>query len=334
MSDIVPANLDLLRQAAELRADGTPWPAVAAKLAVSVGQLRRVADEHARAYGRLTRRANRELHGDTMRRTVAKLGGLLDSPEQGVVMMAAATLVRYDLARMRQELQTRRERDRGGRWARRDELPPAPSVTVTAVKTGRDTAPAKPEMPEPERVVATQVVEKSAHRDSVTVGCDSDRGNPVSCLGSVPPTRPPSAGDLPRSLNERGRAVGSTPLIYTTGGGAEKQARLLDLPPCGGGGERSEPVGGTCTPLPTLSLLGVTTATVAPDPQPAPVPPAQPVARKGKTDMIDAIRRRRWLPSRLRQADEVDRPPTIGVTGRDPRPTPPAAGVMTSFLGT
>lgn len=170
MSAIIPANLDLLRQAAELRADGTPWKAVAATLEISLGQLRRLADEHSRVYTRLSRRANRELMSDVLRRTVAKLSGLLESSDQSVVMMAAATIVRLDLAKTRARAQrgTRRRKR-----VRRDELPPAPSVIVSAQKTRCDTLPPGPEMPEGQRVAANPPSVQSARCDSVTAGRDS-----------------------------------------------------------------------------------------------------------------------------------------------------------------
>jgi hypothetical protein len=96
-----PEPLALLGRAAELRAGGTPWDDVAAKLAVAVDDLRRLAAEHARGYARLVRRAQREFVRETMHATVARLRDLLKSQQEGVAMMAAATLVRYDLAKMR-----------------------------------------------------------------------------------------------------------------------------------------------------------------------------------------------------------------------------------------
>jgi len=145
MSALLPERLGLLGRAAELRAAGTPWPDVATKLATGPDDLRRLATEHARAFGRLARRAKREFRREVMAAAVARLRELLKSQQEGVALAAAATLVRYELAQMRDRRQSRADRKarhKGRRrGSRRDELPTRPGLTLTphAVKTVSET---------------------------------------------------------------------------------------------------------------------------------------------------------------------------------------------------
>jgi hypothetical protein len=176
MSGLLPERLALLGRAAELRANGTPWPDVAAQLATGTDELRRLACEHARAYDRLARRSRREFLGETMSATVARLRDLLKSQQEGVAMMAAVTLVRYDLAKMRDRRQARNERKPRHKKRRRNELPPPPGVTVTAetveaaepVENARcDSPSAAPQVLMPERLPAAPVAAEKTGCDSV-----------------------------------------------------------------------------------------------------------------------------------------------------------------------
>ena len=73
----------------------------AAQLAVDAQELRKLASEHARDYERLTRRARNEVLRESLDAALATLRSKLTSPELRVSMVAATTIVRYDLARMR-----------------------------------------------------------------------------------------------------------------------------------------------------------------------------------------------------------------------------------------
>jgi hypothetical protein len=99
-----------LGRAAELRASGVPWPDAAAQLALGHDELRRLVSEHARDYERLVRRARTEVLRETLDAALAALRGLVTSPEPGVGLKAATTIVRYDLARMRYDLKEAGER--------------------------------------------------------------------------------------------------------------------------------------------------------------------------------------------------------------------------------
>jgi hypothetical protein len=165
MPELLPERLGLLARAAELRAGGTPWTDVATQLATNTDELRRLTCEHAGAFGRLRRRAGREFRREVMAASVARLRDLLRSHQEGVALAAAATLVRYDLALMRDRRQARADRKarhkRRGR-GRRDELPPRPGLTVAA-------EPAEPvEAPEVTKRVEAKSAAESARRNSPT----------------------------------------------------------------------------------------------------------------------------------------------------------------------
>jgi hypothetical protein len=209
MSSLIPESLALLGRAAELRARGTPWDDTATKLAVSVDDLRRLSCEHARAFARLSRRAEREFHDDAMNATVAKLLDLLNHEQVGIVLTAAATLIRYDLARMRHEENT----SRPPKPTRpRDELPPPPSRSVTVENTGCDTAcdtgcdstPVAPQPQLPEQVPAEVSVADTTESDTVTAAPPSQQ---------LPPTNAPapvasiSIDQVPAAPRENTRVV-------------------------------------------------------------------------------------------------------------------------------
>jgi hypothetical protein len=188
MSELLPdlssERLALLSRAAELRASGTSWDEVAAKLATSTDELRRLACEHARAYSRLIRRATREFRDETMGAVVARLRDLLKSQQEGVAMMAAATLVRYDLAKMRHSRPAHDRRNSRLQKRLRDELPPLPGLTVTAkqVETKAeiarcDTPRPVPQAPIPERVPAAPLVVEKTGCDSPAVPAPAVRGS-------------------------------------------------------------------------------------------------------------------------------------------------------------
>ena len=113
MTATSPESLALLGRAAELRASGVPWSDAAAQLSLGHDELRRLVSDHTRDYERLVRRARTEVLRETLDEAVAALRVHLASREERVSMVAATTLVRYDLARTRlgaQEARTRLER--------------------------------------------------------------------------------------------------------------------------------------------------------------------------------------------------------------------------------
>ena len=96
-----PESLALLERAAELRAAGAHSADAAKQLAVGHDELRRLASEHYRDYERLSRRARNDLHRQAVSATIAALINLMQSPEPGVGIRAATTLVRYHTALLR-----------------------------------------------------------------------------------------------------------------------------------------------------------------------------------------------------------------------------------------
>jgi hypothetical protein len=114
MTATSPESLALLDRAAELRASGVPWPDAATRLALGHEELRRLVSEHSRDYERLVRRARTEVLRETLDAALTALRALVTSPEPGVGLKAATTIVRYDLARMRYDL-----KEAGDRLARK-----------------------------------------------------------------------------------------------------------------------------------------------------------------------------------------------------------------------
>jgi len=227
MANLIPEQLALLHHAAELRAGGKPWAAVATELKVPDAELRGLRAANARLYDRLARRAEREFERETVRAALTRLCELMRSSDESVAMLAAGTVIRYELARMRQELaQIQQKRDRlhreliidqtfpraareTARW--RNELPPPPSRPVTAPKPGCDS------------------------------GCDSSTIKPQA------PAQKPLSAELP----------------------AKKTA---------------------CDSAPA--------AAVTPPPAPTPAAPLS-APPKGKTTIVDSIRRKKWLTERM-----------------------------------
>ena len=105
-----PESLALLERAAELRATGTPWPDTAKKLAVGVEALRTLAAEFQPDYDRLARRARDEVFRDTFREALTTLRNLLATEDTRTKFLAATTIVRCEMTRMR--LSTKEAGDR------------------------------------------------------------------------------------------------------------------------------------------------------------------------------------------------------------------------------
>ena len=181
MSSLLPEKLLLLDRAAELRAAGTPWTAVATELKVADNELHTLRAANARAYDRLARQAEREFQRETVRATLTRLRELLKSTDEGVAMLAAGTVIRYELARMRNDLEAARDSFRkrqrqlldeftSPRKRPRDEFPPPPSGPVTAGKTGCDSGcdspPARSEPPKTQRVAAGSMAVNSQRCDN------------------------------------------------------------------------------------------------------------------------------------------------------------------------
>lgn len=140
--------LALLSRAADLRAHGTPWNDTARQLAVEADPLHRLVAEHRRDYDRLARRARTEAARETFDAALAALRGLLKSEDPRVSLLAATTIVRYEMARMRRGERTARERlERDAQRVHRADraLPPLePNVSESAnVPKLQDVAAAK-----------------------------------------------------------------------------------------------------------------------------------------------------------------------------------------------
>jgi hypothetical protein len=216
MSSLVPEQLALLHHAAELRAGGTTWEAVATELKVPDAELRALRAANARLYDRLARRAEQEFERETVRATLARLRELMKSASEGIAMMAAGTVIRYQLARMRDDQRKQRERNRciddGPRW--RNELPPPPSRPVTSsrqdhdrgvtagVTGGCDTPLSRPEPPANQGVTSSAPARKSVLCDNVPT--------PRTPAGTAPQSVPAVGGSNSVST---GPAKGNTMLV-------------------------------------------------------------------------------------------------------------------------
>jgi hypothetical protein len=109
-----PEPLSRLELAAELRAAGTSWPDTANQMALTHDELRRLVAEYHRDYQRLLRRARTEFQRDALATALGKLRELTRSAEPRIGLMAATTIVRYDLAIQRHGTTP------GGDWLRRE----------------------------------------------------------------------------------------------------------------------------------------------------------------------------------------------------------------------
>ena len=218
MSNLQPEKALLLERAAELRAAGSPWTAVATELKVAADDLRTLRQSNTRLFDRLVRRADRESAADTLRATFARLRELLKSTNEKIAMLAAGTIIRFELARMRQSLQARRNALE--RWGERnrDELPPLPSRRLGVEKLGCDRLGSQPKRSEEvpaQQAVATQAPAKSTTWDSMPVtgvtgaklASASPAVNRAECaqkppLLQSPPAAPPGAAKGKSSVTE------------------------------------------------------------------------------------------------------------------------------------
>jgi hypothetical protein len=105
-----PETLALLGTAARLRALGLSWADAAAQVSVGGDELRALVYEHRREYDRLSRQARDEVLRESMDEALTTLRRLLHSEDPDVSRMSALTLVRYTMARMRQDLNAGGER--------------------------------------------------------------------------------------------------------------------------------------------------------------------------------------------------------------------------------
>jgi hypothetical protein len=130
MTNLIPEKLALLGRAAELRAEGSPWAAVSTELKVADEELRTLRVANSREYDRLAIRAEREFERETARACLARLRELLKSQDERIAMTAAGTIIRYELARMRNEIRVEEKTVQRQRKKLRDELPPLPGPRV------------------------------------------------------------------------------------------------------------------------------------------------------------------------------------------------------------
>ena len=179
-----PETLSLLGRAAELRAAGNPWTETATQLAVDLGQLRQLTSTHTRDYERLSRRARNELQRESLDAALAALRQQLKSPDERVKFLAASTIIRYELARMRHGekesraiLERRQARRRRERFGFDPEMLRAPNVQeTTEVPKQQEVIPAKnvaqttPPTPPPTPPAPTSPAPKPAPRPVIAVG--------------------------------------------------------------------------------------------------------------------------------------------------------------------
>jgi hypothetical protein len=160
-------SLALLGRAAELRASGTHWADAAAQLSLGHDELRRLVSDHSRDYERLVRRARTDVLRETLDEALAALRTHLTSRDERVSMVAATTLVRYDLARTRlgaQEARTRLERrarklreqnaSESTEVTKRQKVDAPKNVAQTAAPRPAASAPTAPHAPAPAKTPA------------------------------------------------------------------------------------------------------------------------------------------------------------------------------------
>lgn len=116
------SNGSLLVSVAELRAAGTRWPEVATRMNLDLDELRRSVRENQREYDQLVRRARKELQQEAADAMLATLRGLLDSPDPKVTLTAATSLMRYEMARMREHSKRAKNQSKATRDQLEDEL--------------------------------------------------------------------------------------------------------------------------------------------------------------------------------------------------------------------
>jgi hypothetical protein len=144
MSALVPDQLSLLDRAAELRAAGVAMTAAAERLKLTPDELRALIGGHRRDFQRLSRRAEREFDAELRRVALAKLMELMRGTNEAAAMFAAGTVIRYELARMRDDARRRRDSAGHSHGRPRNELPPPPSRNVTAQSLACDTGCDRP----------------------------------------------------------------------------------------------------------------------------------------------------------------------------------------------
>jgi len=193
----------MLVRAAELRSSGLPWADVADRLTVGLDDLRSLADDLSGVYDRLCRQARRSYRRETMDATVTRLRELLKSQQESVALLAATTLIRYDLAFMRREVQhstCRRRHTSRRRVPRRDETPPPPSAASASKKARCDTPSTESEVPL-EKAVEEPVT------GAPIAGCDSSKREGVTS----PVSRPSRPAAVVEHATNQGVPVPPTP---------------------------------------------------------------------------------------------------------------------------
>ena len=138
MSSLIRERQLLLIKVADLRAQGTPWPEVAAELAVEHETLRRLVSENHSEYDRFARWAKREFKNETMAQVLAKLRGLLRSSDDRIVFLASTAIIGYELARIRQGLHRARNKLRKDNERFRNRVSHLAQLAVTAESTRCD----------------------------------------------------------------------------------------------------------------------------------------------------------------------------------------------------
>jgi hypothetical protein len=104
-----PELQELLTTAAEMRAEGAGWEAIAAKVRRSADTVRRWPQRHAALWQRLFREAEERLVAEASAESVLVLRRSLRDPDDKVRREVARTLVTARTARRRQEKKTTAE---------------------------------------------------------------------------------------------------------------------------------------------------------------------------------------------------------------------------------
>jgi hypothetical protein len=104
-----PELRELLATAAEMRAEGTGWEAIAAKVRRSADTVRRWPQRHPQEWQRLFREAEERLVAEASAESVLVLRKSLRDPDDRVRREVARTLVTARTARRRQEKKTAAE---------------------------------------------------------------------------------------------------------------------------------------------------------------------------------------------------------------------------------
>ena len=188
------SNGSILVSVAELRAAGTRWPEVATQLNIELDVLRRTVREKQREYDQLVRRARKELQQEAADAMLATLRGLLDSPDPKVKLTAATSLMRYEMARMREQSNRAKYRSKATNYLPAEECKSIENPSLPTSQPATSSRPADQSKP---RAANTSESTKSSNGQGVSAAKKSSLPPRVTAALANGPDPVPSWLDAP-----------------------------------------------------------------------------------------------------------------------------------------